>query len=94
MATETAARSPIVRRQHMALPISELMQKPALTLRECAQVLNISVDLISKLIAQGGGPAVFMIGRVRYVRTETLKLWLRKVEAEALAQGEPVGVEE
>jgi hypothetical protein len=71
------------RRQAQGVAVSELMTKPALSLREAAFVLDVSADLLEKLIRAGQGPATFKIGRVSYVRMETLKTWLRNLEAEA-----------
>jgi hypothetical protein len=65
------------------IPITELMAKPALTMREAGLVLNISADQLTRIIAAGEGPDTFKIGRVTYVRTETLAAWLRMLESDA-----------
>ena len=70
------------RRRLTVESIRELMSKPALTLREAADVLDVSVDLLWKKMHAGEGPAHFKIGRVTYVRTETLQAWLQRLEAE------------
>ena len=67
--------------------IRELMAKPALTLKECGRILDVSPDLLLKLIHSGQGPASFKIGRVTYVRTDTLRTWLRQLETEASSLG-------
>jgi hypothetical protein len=71
------------RRQAQSVQVSELMAKPALSLRETAFVLDVSVDLLQKLILAGQGPRTFKIGRVSYVKNKTLRDWLDQLETNA-----------
>jgi len=71
------------RRQAQGVAVSELMAKPALSLREAAFVLDVSVDLLQKLIAAGQGPRTFKIGRVSYVKMKSLRDWLDTLETNA-----------
>ena len=71
------------RRQAQGVAVSELMTKPALSLREAAFVLDVSVDLLQKLILAGQGPKTFKIGRVSYIKRQSLVAWLDTLETNA-----------
>jgi len=68
------------------LSVSELMAKPALSIRELAFVLDLSMPFIYRMFQNGVGPDTFYIGRVRYVRTATLLAWLAERERLARAK--------
>jgi predicted DNA-binding transcriptional regulator AlpA len=75
-------KSPMKARERRRLTVDsirELMSKPALTLREAADVLDVSTDLLWKKLHAGDGPPHFKIGRVTYILTADLQTWLQRL---------------
>lgn len=56
------------------------IEKDAISLREAARAMSVSVRTLSRQIAVGQGPATLRIGRRRLIRPAALASWLQKME--------------